>query len=236
MVDKDNQLFFSETHEPRKMGKNTVCIGLVKRWLDKMNQCTGEIDLIDNTDDIPMKTVSFFAVFFQQRTLCIVVNVSGRADCHDVRTDGEFGVAFAESLSEQHINSCNITIFDQTNQKFLAMCPQNDDVTGKCNFILDNHHTKFLACAKKHQLSREKKIPVFSIHDQPVSEHFTEEIELHCSQKHNDLLHTHVRDHGLSSRIARATLLSLNARLRFFTVDTHFGCRVIVKMGDRCWC
>ena len=35
MVDKDNQLFFSETHEPRKRGKNTVHIRLVKRWLKK---------------------------------------------------------------------------------------------------------------------------------------------------------------------------------------------------------
>ena len=62
---KDNQLFFSETHEPRKMGMNTVHIGLVKRWLDKTSQCTGETDLIDNKDDIPMKTISFFAVLFQ---------------------------------------------------------------------------------------------------------------------------------------------------------------------------
>ena len=123
MEDKDNQLFFSETHEPRKRGVNTVCIGLVKRWLDKTEQCTGKTDFIDNKDDIPMKIISFFAEFFQQRTLHIVVDVSRRVDCHDVGTDREFGVAFAESLSEQCINSCNIIIFDQTNQKFLAMCP-----------------------------------------------------------------------------------------------------------------
>ena len=97
-----------------------------------------------------MKTISFFAVLFQQRTLHIVVHVSGRADCYDVGTDGVFGVIFAESLSEQEINSCNITIFDPSNQQFLAMHPLNDDITGKCNFVLDDHHTKFLACAKKN--------------------------------------------------------------------------------------
>ena len=79
--DKDNQLFFSETHEPRKRGMNTVYIRLVKRWLDKIEQCTGKTDFIHNKDDIPMKIISFFAVFFQQRTLHIVVDVSRRVDC-----------------------------------------------------------------------------------------------------------------------------------------------------------
>ena len=97
MEDKDNQLFFSETHEPRKMCKNTVYIGLVKMWLDKVDQCTGQMDLIDNTDDIPMKIISFFAVFFQQRTLCIVVDDHGGVDCHDVGTNGECGIVFDQS-------------------------------------------------------------------------------------------------------------------------------------------
>ena len=57
-----------------------------------MEQCTGKTDFIHNKDDIPMKMISFFAVFFQQRTLHIVVDVSGTVDCHDVGTDGVFGV------------------------------------------------------------------------------------------------------------------------------------------------
>ena len=97
-------MLFSETHEPRKRGKNTVCIRLVKRWLEKIEQHTGKMDFIGNKDDIPMKIISFFAVLFQPRILHIVVNVSGRVDCYDVGTDGVFGVIFAESLSEQCIN------------------------------------------------------------------------------------------------------------------------------------
>ena len=65
MVDKVHQLFFSDTHEPPKTGKNTVCIKLVKRWIDKIDQCTGDTDFIGNKDHISMKMVSLFAMFFQ---------------------------------------------------------------------------------------------------------------------------------------------------------------------------
>ena len=65
MVDKENQLFFSDTCEPPKRGKNTVCIKLVKRWIDKIDQCTGDTDFIQNKDCIPMKMISLFAMFFQ---------------------------------------------------------------------------------------------------------------------------------------------------------------------------
>ena len=51
------------------------------------------------------------------------VEVSGMVECHDVGTDGECGVVFGQALSEQDINNCNVTVFDHSNEQFLAMHP-----------------------------------------------------------------------------------------------------------------
>jgi len=177
-------------------------------------------------------------VFFQQKTLCIVVDECGEVECHDVGTDGEFGIVFDRSISEQDIKSCNIMIFDQTNQKFLAMCPKKEDVAGKHNFVLNNYHIKFLAHFNDHEQSSEKKVPVFSICDQPVSEHFTEEFELHCSQKHNDLLHTHVRDHGhsvVNTNVPWPCLKMVQCELDWAIQPGTDFVRVAQSDGQVCW-
>ena len=124
------------------------------------------------------------------------IKVSGTVECYDDGTDGECYVVFDKALPKKDINTCKIIVFDHSNEQFLAMHPLNEDLPGKCNFILDNNHTKFLKCWGKHQESDERGIPVFSMFDQPVSKLFLEKCEPHFAHEQNDLLCMHLCDCG----------------------------------------